>query len=203
MPTIPSCHAYGPYLRAIPSIHTTLNRFKVTVENQDSLARDRIVSGKREEAAAQTEAEYIELIRKLPTSKEKRVVSYGLYGTNPKYTTGAIRNAELVKIYFPGWVARFYVDNSVPGSHANTYHPPNTHHPLSTTTHYHSSTTHHSPLTIRHSHRPPLIICCHLPTCHPPPVTRHPIVQVISSLTALGAEIKPSNAIGGQIGGMF
>ena len=41
-------------------------------------------------------------------------MSYGLYGANPKYITGAIRNAELVKVWFPGWVARFYVDDTVP-----------------------------------------------------------------------------------------
>jgi hypothetical protein len=38
----------------------------------------------------------------LPTSNEKRVISFGLYGTDPKYTQGAIRNAELAPIYFPG-----------------------------------------------------------------------------------------------------
>lgn len=45
---------------------------------------------------------------------EKRVISYGLYGTNPKYTTGAIRNSELVHTVFPGWVTRFYVRSDVP-----------------------------------------------------------------------------------------
>jgi len=41
-------------------------------------------------------------IKDLPPSSEKRVISYGLYGSNPKYTQGAIRNAELVDTYFPG-----------------------------------------------------------------------------------------------------
>ena len=36
-------------------------------------------------------------IRALPVSG-KNVVSYGLYGANPKYVNGAIRNAELVKV---------------------------------------------------------------------------------------------------------
>ncbi|KAJ1449294.1 hypothetical protein M885DRAFT_536249 [Pelagophyceae sp. CCMP2097] len=56
-------------------------------------------------------------IAKLPSTldaSEKRVVAYGLYGSNPKYTTGAIRNAELVKTMFPGWVARFYCKGDVP-----------------------------------------------------------------------------------------
>lgn len=44
----------------------------------------------------------------------KRVVSYSLWGNNPKYTVGALRNAELVKALYPGWEARFYVGTSVP-----------------------------------------------------------------------------------------
>ena len=57
---------------------------------------------------------YIAQIAAFPKSNEKRVVSYGLYGSNPKYIDGAVRNSELVKIYFPGWVCRFYVDGTVP-----------------------------------------------------------------------------------------
>ncbi len=45
---------------------------------------------------------------------EKRVISFGLYGSKPKYTVGAIRNVELQKIYFPGWICRFYVTSDVP-----------------------------------------------------------------------------------------
>ena len=63
---------------------------------------------------AAAEAEAIERIRALPTSQEKRVVSYGLYGSNPKYVVGAVRNSELAKVYFPGWVCRFYCDATVP-----------------------------------------------------------------------------------------
>lgn len=48
------------------------------------------------------------------STTEKRVVSYGLYGANPKYTTGAVRNSELVHTIFPGWVTRFYVRDDVP-----------------------------------------------------------------------------------------
>ena len=47
-------------------------------------------------------------------SHEKRVVAYGLYGSDPKYCTGAIRNSELVKEVFPGWVARYYHREDVP-----------------------------------------------------------------------------------------
>ena len=49
-----------------------------------------------------------------PKSIEKRVISFGLYGSNPKYTKGAIRNVEMAKIYFPEWICRFYVTTDVP-----------------------------------------------------------------------------------------
>ena len=41
-----------------------------------------------------------------------KVVSYCLWGNNPKYTVGAVRNAELVKKHYPGWQAWFYVGSS-------------------------------------------------------------------------------------------
>lgn len=44
----------------------------------------------------------------------KKVISFSLWGNNPKYTVGAIRNAELTPIIYPGWVSRFYCSKSVP-----------------------------------------------------------------------------------------
>ncbi len=44
----------------------------------------------------------------------KKVISFSLWGDNPKYTIGAIRNAELTPIIFPGWTSRFYCGMSVP-----------------------------------------------------------------------------------------
>uniref|UniRef100_A0A0G4GUK4 Uncharacterized protein n=1 Tax=Chromera velia CCMP2878 TaxID=1169474 RepID=A0A0G4GUK4_9ALVE len=41
-------------------------------------------------------------------------ISFALYGKNPKYVLGALRNLELQKMYFPGWVVRIYHDHSVP-----------------------------------------------------------------------------------------
>jgi len=69
---------------------------------------------KEELEALEKDKEYINMIAALPKSDEKRVISYGLYGTKEKYTTGAIRNAEMVNIYFPGWICRFYVTSDVP-----------------------------------------------------------------------------------------
>eukprot|EP00604_Paraphysomonas_vestita_P001180 CAMPEP_0174822884 /NCGR_PEP_ID=MMETSP1107-20130205/19402_1 /TAXON_ID=36770 /ORGANISM="Paraphysomonas vestita, Strain GFlagA" /LENGTH=409 /DNA_ID=CAMNT_0016043229 /DNA_START=101 /DNA_END=1327 /DNA_ORIENTATION=- len=59
-------------------------------------------------------------ITSLPTSHEKRVISFGLYGNNTKYTGGAIENSKLAKTYFPGWICRYYVTNDVPKSVIDT-----------------------------------------------------------------------------------
>lgn len=44
----------------------------------------------------------------------KKIISFSLWGDNPKYTIGAIKNAELTPIIFPDWISRFYCGLSVP-----------------------------------------------------------------------------------------
>ena len=44
----------------------------------------------------------------------KKVISFSLWGNNPKYTIGAVRNAELIPLIYPGWIGRFYCANTVP-----------------------------------------------------------------------------------------
>ena len=41
-------------------------------------------------------------------------ISYSLYGSNPRYTDGAIANAKLIKTVYPNWVMRVYYDSTVP-----------------------------------------------------------------------------------------
>lgn len=38
------------------------------------------------------------------------IISFSLWGNNPKYIVGAKRNVELTRKHFPGWSCRFYVD---------------------------------------------------------------------------------------------
>lgn len=45
-----------------------------------------------------------------------KIISFCLWGNNPKYTVGAIKNAELARQIYPGWRCRFYVANDVPYS---------------------------------------------------------------------------------------
>ena len=46
----------------------------------------------------------------------KKVISYSLWGDKPKYTIGAIKNAELANNIYPGWISRFYIGNTVPNN---------------------------------------------------------------------------------------
>ena len=43
-----------------------------------------------------------------------KLITFSLWGQNPKYLVGAIRNAELAKQIYPDWICRFYVGQSVP-----------------------------------------------------------------------------------------
>ena len=49
----------------------------------------------------------------------KKVISYSLWGDNPMYTVGAIKNAELAKKIYPDWTCRYYIGKSTPISVVN------------------------------------------------------------------------------------
>lgn len=40
-------------------------------------------------------------------------ISFSLFGTNPKYINGAIRNSELRHKFFPNWTPIYYIGNSI------------------------------------------------------------------------------------------
>lgn len=40
----------------------------------------------------------------------KNIIAFSLWGDNPMYWVGALRNIELAKEYYPGWICRFYID---------------------------------------------------------------------------------------------
>ncbi len=42
----------------------------------------------------------------------KKIISFSLWGANPVYNVGAIRNAELAKEIYPDWICRFYYGRS-------------------------------------------------------------------------------------------
>lgn len=45
-----------------------------------------------------------------------KIISFCLWGDNPKYTIGAVKNAILAKTIYPDWICRFYCGQSVPSN---------------------------------------------------------------------------------------
>lgn len=43
----------------------------------------------------------------------KRIVSFSLYGSNPLYLEGAVRNAQMVPRVYQGWIPRFYLSEEI------------------------------------------------------------------------------------------
>jgi len=50
----------------------------------------------------------------------KKIISFSLWGDNPTYTIGAIKQSALAKKHYPDWVCRFYVSDCVPEDIINT-----------------------------------------------------------------------------------
>jgi len=44
----------------------------------------------------------------------KKAIAFSLWGDNPKYTVGAIKNAQLAKVIYPDWICEFHVGSDVP-----------------------------------------------------------------------------------------
>ncbi len=44
----------------------------------------------------------------------KKLISFSLFGKDPKYLVGAVRNLELQQEIYPGWTCRFYTSSNVP-----------------------------------------------------------------------------------------
>ncbi len=46
----------------------------------------------------------------------KKVIAFSLWGSDEKYTLGAIKNADLAKTIYPDWICRYYIGRSTPFS---------------------------------------------------------------------------------------
>lgn len=44
----------------------------------------------------------------------KKIISFSLWGDNPKYTIGALKNAEIAEKIYPDWICRYYIGKSTP-----------------------------------------------------------------------------------------
>lgn len=45
---------------------------------------------------------------------EKNIISFSLYGNQPRYCETLIKNVEAARTLYPAWMCRIYLDNSVP-----------------------------------------------------------------------------------------
>ncbi len=48
---------------------------------------------------------------------ERRVISFSLWGSSPKYLVGSLENVRIAGDVYPGWTCRFYVNCSIPNEH--------------------------------------------------------------------------------------
>lgn len=46
--------------------------------------------------------------------QNKKAISFSIYGDNPKYLIGLMKNLELCKYFYPDWIIFIYYDNTVP-----------------------------------------------------------------------------------------
>ena len=46
--------------------------------------------------------------------RPRKIISFSLWGSDEKYTLGAIKNAELALTIYPGWTCRYYIHRNVP-----------------------------------------------------------------------------------------
>ena len=49
----------------------------------------------------------------------KKIISYSLWGDDPKYCVGAIKNAQIRDQFYPDWISRFYVHKDVDEKYIN------------------------------------------------------------------------------------
>jgi protein O-GlcNAc transferase len=45
---------------------------------------------------------------------KKKIIAFSLWGNNPVYNTGMIKNVALAAKFYPDWIVRIYYDNTVP-----------------------------------------------------------------------------------------
>ena len=65
-------------------------------------------------------------MQKKVSKSPDHVIAISLYGNNPAHTYGAIRNAQIMPVFFPGWTLHIYIDRASnqhiepPKSHSNS-----------------------------------------------------------------------------------
>jgi hypothetical protein len=99
----------GQAAGAIPSA-----RMQLTPFGQEELASRMASDVARANEARLEMSSQLSRITTLAATNEVRVIAYGLYGGDARYTVGVLRNAQLAPLVYPGWKVRVYLDGSVP-----------------------------------------------------------------------------------------
>jgi hypothetical protein len=60
-----------------------------------------------------------------PGHRKRNVIAFSLWGENPMYWFGALRNIELARSFYPDYICRFYVDESASSEQINSLHGDN------------------------------------------------------------------------------
>ena len=50
-----------------------------------------------------------------------KIISFSVWGTNPQYCVGAIKNIEIARDILPDWKCRIFVNHTVPKKYINIY----------------------------------------------------------------------------------
>ena len=107
-------HGADYFIERTPAVRETGAQIDFMFLNQSVVEAAHAHQNEEEFESIEEDNKLKKVIQSFKKSFEKRVISFGLYGRNPKYTMGAIKNTELVSDYFPGWICRFYVASDVP-----------------------------------------------------------------------------------------
>ena len=89
-------------------------RMSFTFYSVDQLRSEYAAAAAKQREAREPVRLQLSRIHALAATGEVRVISYGLYGDNTRYTIGVLRNAELAPLVYPGWKVRVYLDKTVP-----------------------------------------------------------------------------------------
>lgn len=121
----------GDHADALAPLREYLARGGTEVVALDALARNHQMLGNFDEARAfgraaldakDKAANATGTLRHPPpdVAQRPRIIALTLWGSNPRYLRGALRNAELAAKIYPGWTCRFWIDETVPADFSNT-----------------------------------------------------------------------------------
>lgn len=115
----------GDHAEAVAPLEQYLGRGGKEVVAYDALASNHHMLGNFDEArkhgrasleAKDRASRALDELRPPPADVAQRpkVIAFSLWGSNPRYLRGALHNALLAREVYPGWICRFWIDESVP-----------------------------------------------------------------------------------------